>query len=104
MAIMQYDSNTYEETIKEGFTIVDFYGEGCGPCKAFDEVLDELDFELPFVDVIKINTDKNKEISKKNRIMAVPTIHFIKDGEIVKTETGFMNLERVKEIVAEYIY
>ena len=44
MAITNYDGQTFEEIIKEGFTIVDFYGEGCGPCEAFADVLDELSF------------------------------------------------------------
>lgn len=104
MAITNYDGQTFEEIIKEGFSIVDFYGEGCGPCEAFAEVLDDLNFELPFINIIKVKTDVERDFAKKNRIMAVPTIHFIKDGEIVKTQTGYMNIEQVKETVAEFIY
>lgn len=104
MAILNYDEKTYEETIKEGFTIVDFYGEGCGPCEALSDVLDELNFEMPFIDIIKVSTDENKKMAKEHRIMAVPTIKFIKDGEEVKSEVGFMSLEKIKEIIADNIY
>lgn len=104
MAILDYNEASYEEDIKEGFTIVDFYGEGCGPCAAFADVLDELNFEMPFVNVVKVNTDKNKDFARKNKIMAVPTIKFMKDGKEIRSDIGFMNLEAVKEIIAENIY
>lgn len=104
MAILDYNESNYEEAIKEGFTIVDFYGEGCGPCAAFADVLDELNFEMPFVNIIKVNTDKNKDFARKNKIMAVPTIKFIKDGKEIKSEIGFMDLQSVKEVIADNLY
>lgn len=104
MAITNYDKQTFEEIIKEGLTIVDFYGENCGPCEAFADVLDDLTFELPFINIVKVKTDVEKEFARKHRIMAVPTIHFIKDGEIVKKQTGYMNIDQVKEIIAQFIY
>lgn len=104
MAIYNYDEKTYEEIIGEGFTIVDFYGEGCGPCESLSGVLDELNFEMPFVDIVKVSTDENKEMAKKHRVMAVPTIKFMKDGKEIRSEVGFMNLESIKEIIADNIY
>ncbi|QSB08726.1 thioredoxin family protein [Lysinibacillus fusiformis] len=104
MPISNYNPETYEEIIKEGLTIVDFYGERCGPCEYLSDVLDELIFELPFLNIIKINTTKEIEIAKRHNIRGVPLIHFYKDGEMVKEHLGSIDLENLKKIVGELIY
>lgn len=104
MAIINYNPETYDEIIKEGFTIVDFYGEHCGPCEFLSEVLDDLIYELPFINIIKVNTTKEKELAKKYKIRGVPVIYFYKDGKKVKEQVGSMDLEHIKEIISELMY
>ena len=104
MPVIEANAQNFEEVIKEGFAVVDLYGENCNPCKRFIKVIEELEFELPFVNIIKVNTTQNKDIAVRNRVRGVPTILFMKDGKELKRNTGFMELEQLKEVIKEYLY
>ncbi|UPK41106.1 thioredoxin family protein [Paenibacillus pabuli] len=104
MAITNYNAETYEEIINEGFTIVDFYGEKCGPCEYLSDVLDELIFEMPFLDIIKVNTTVEHDMAEKHNIRGVPMVHFYKDGKLVQDQSGSMSLPQIKEIISKIMY
>lgn len=104
MPIMEANNDNFESMVKEGFAIVDMYGENCNPCRMFSKVLEEMNYELDFVNVVKVNTTKNQELSKKFDVTAVPTILFMKDGSIAERHLGFMTLDQVKERIGKYLY
>jgi thioredoxin 1 len=104
MAIQLATTENYEDIIKEGFVIVDFFSETCVPCKAFSKVLDEIEYELPFVNIVKINTTKYPELGKKNKILGVPTIFFINDGKMLERHVGLMTEEEVKNKIEKFLY
>ena len=54
--------------------LVDFYASWCGPCKALAPVLEEVASEARGFKVFKVNIDEQKELTKKYRIMSVPTL------------------------------
>lgn len=104
MPITEANAQNFEEATKEGFVIVDMYGENCNPCKRFIKVIEELEFELPFVNIIKVNTTQNRDIAVRNQVRGVPTILFMKDGKEMKRNTGFMELDQLKEAIKDYLY
>lgn len=94
----------YNELLAEGFTIVDFYSETCGPCKLFSKILEEITYELPFVNIVKVNTTNFPKLGIENEIDAVPTIFFVKDGEILERVVGVMEQDEVVEKISQYYY
>ena len=84
------DSSFESEVIKSDKPIVvDFWAEWCGPCRIIGPVVDELANEYDGKVVIgKVNVDNNSELSAKYGIRNIPTILFIKDGEIVDKSVG----------------
>lgn len=104
MGIIYYDKDIYDEIIKEGFTILDFYGESCEPCKLLAETLDELIFELPFINVVKVDAKEHRDFAKEHKVMGVPAVFFIKDGSIVENKIGYMDIDTLKNIIKKYIY
>ena len=101
MAIQYADDESFKEQIKEGFVIVDFFSATCVPCKAFSRILEELDAELPFINIVKVNTTDYPKLGKENRIFAVP---FYKDGEKKFENVGVMEVEEIKEKITEFMY
>ena len=92
----------FNEIIKgEGLTLVDFFATWCGPCKMMHPVLEQLKDELgESVRVIKIDVDKNMDLSMQYRIQSVPTRMLFKNGAAVWRQSGVMSLNNLKSIIA----
>ena len=92
----------FNEIIKgEGLTLVDFFATWCGPCKMIHPVLEQLKDELgESVRVIKIDVDKNMDLSMQYRIQSVPTLMLFKNGAAVWRQSGVMSLNNLKSIIA----
>ena len=90
MAYKFTDNNFQEDALNASVpVVVDFYADWCGPCKMMAPVIDELagDYEGK-ARIGKLNTDENRNIATKYNIMSIPTILFIKNGEVVDTVVG----------------
>lgn len=83
--------------ISKGKHLVDFYAEWCGPCKMLGPILEEIDS----VDIIKVDVDIHSGLAKEYGIMSVPTLLFIKDGEVKRKEIGFKGKDELENILKE---
>lgn len=97
-------TETFEEFVKEGFTIVDFYSTTCVPCKMFSRILEDLTLDYPFVNIVKVNITDYPALGRKYEIEAVPTVLFMKDGEEKEKVVGLMDEEEVIEKITGYYY
>lgn len=84
------DSNFKEEVLdNDQLTVVDFWAEWCGPCRAIGPVIEELATTYEGkVKVGKLNVDDNPEVSVKYGITSIPAILFLKNGEVVDKQVG----------------
>ncbi|HEY8365211.1 MAG TPA: thioredoxin family protein [Haloplasmataceae bacterium] len=103
MAINYLDNN-WKENVKEGFWLVDFFSETCGPCKMLAKNLETLDFEFPVINFGKVNLTKYPEIGEELEVRAVPTIFFMKDGELLERHIGLLSVNQLKEKISQYLY
>ena len=92
------NSNEFEQEIKEGLVVVDFYADWCGPCQMLAPVLEELDKEGK-VKIVKIDVDSLPDLARQFRVMSIPTVMLFKNGQFVKKQLGYMPLEALKEFV-----
>ncbi len=90
MALQLTDSNFQTEVLSsDKVSIVDFWAEWCGPCRVVGPFVEELANEYAGQAVIgKVNVDDNPGISAKYGIRNIPTILFIKGGEVVDKQVG----------------
>ena len=79
----------FEEVTKEGVSMVDFWAPWCGPCRMIAPVNEELavDFEGK-ANICKVNTDEEQDLAVKYGIRSIPTILFMKNGEVVDQMVG----------------
>lgn len=102
--IIHAEENNLKELVKEDFCIVDFFSDSCGPCKLLIPILNRLESEFPFINVIKVNTSQYPNYSDEYDIHAVPTLLFYSDGELKERHLGVLNGEQFKERIAKYLY
>ena len=77
----------FENEIKNGKILVDFYADWCGPCKALGEILEQ----LKDVNVLKINVDEHQDLAIQFGVMSIPTIILFEDGNQKKKNIGLMS-------------
>jgi len=85
MAIEYTDANFKEKVLdSEKLTMIDFWAEWCGPCRAIGPVVEELFKEYDgSVNIGKVNVDQNPQLSINYGITSIPAIIFIKGGKEV---------------------
>jgi thioredoxin 1 len=90
MAKEYNDSNFQAEVIaSDKLTVVDFWAEWCGPCRAIGPVIEDLSKEYAGkINVGKVNVDNNPAVSMNYGITSIPAILFIKNGQVVDKLVG----------------
>ena len=104
MSINIAHTDTFEELTREGFVIVDFYSTTCVPCKMLSRILEDLTEDYPFVNIVKVNVTDDPKLGADQKIEAVPTVKFMRDGEILETVVGLMDEDEIIEKISEYFY
>ncbi len=76
--------------------VIDFWSEHCGPCKMLSPVLDQIAEEIgDTAKSTKVDVMEQRDLGMKFGITAVPTLIFMKDGEIKKTQKGMMGKDAI---------
>jgi thioredoxin 1 len=90
MAATYTDANFEAEVLNSNkLSVVDFWATWCGPCVALGPTIEALATEYEGrVNVGKVNTDENAELSMKYGITSIPCVLFIKDGKVVDKQIG----------------
>ena len=90
MALEFTDANFQSEVLDaDQLTVVDFWAEWCGLCRAIGPVIEELHKEYQGkVKVGKLNVDHNPQVAMKYGITSIPAILFLKKGEVVDKLVG----------------
>lgn len=81
--------------------LVDFWAEWCGPCKILSPRVDEAAGEMDDVAVAKVNVDEQEEIAARYKIMQIPTLILLKNGEVVGKSVGAITKDQIKDFARQ---
>ena len=87
--------DNFNNEIREGIVLVDFYATWCGPCKMQSPIIDSLKEERSDIKVGKINVDEQSELAAQFGVMSIPMLAVIKNGEVVNRSVGARPKEQI---------
>ena len=101
MSVITLTTENFENEVLKSDkpVIIDFWAEWCGPCQAFSPIIDEVAEERKDIKVCKINVDQQRQLAAKFKVMSIPTLLIIKDGEIKNRSVGLISKDDINELI-----
>jgi thioredoxin 1 len=100
---MVFTDQNFKQEVEDSsdLVLVDFFAPWCGPCKMLGPIIEELinDNAGKKVKIGKINVDENQTFAEKYGVMGVPTMLFIKNGEIKDKIVGLRSKSEIQNII-----
>ena len=99
--VINITSENYESVLKsEKPIVVDFWATWCGPCRMVGPVIESLAEEYDGkTSVCKLNVDENPDLATEYKIMSIPTVMIMKNGEIVDKAVGVRTREEYQSMI-----
>ena len=90
MSIINVTNETFHQEVINSSkpVLLDFWASWCGPCRMVGPILDEIAEEREDIKVCKINIDEQPELASRYRIMTIPTLMVLKNGQIMEQSVG----------------
>ena len=89
MGVRNVKAAEYDDLVKSGKVIVDFWATWCGPCKMQGALIEEKLLPAhPEIEVLKVNVDEEPELAAKFGVMSIPTLLLYKDGRLLEQIVG----------------
>lgn len=101
MSVLNLTKEIYENEVlkSDKKVLIDFYATWCGPCRMVSPIVDEIAEEHPEYLVCKVNVDNEPELAKEYRVMSIPMLVVLKDGEVVESVVGARPKEAILEML-----
>ena len=97
------NAEEFDEIIKSGTTLVDFFADWCGPCKMLGPVLEEADGLYPDINFVKVNVDDNMDVAERFGIMSIPQVYIFRDGEVIGKAGGYQDINGIRHFIDDSI-
>ena len=96
--LLTLNDQNFNQKIKNGMVLVDFWAEWCMPCKMMLPVLNELAEEMEGkVTVGKLNIDISRNTAARFGIRSIPTMILFKNGVEIHRFTGVKTRDYLKK-------
>lgn len=82
-AVIEANSDNFDEIVSDGLVLVDVWGPDCQPCLQLEPHVEEIAEERDDLKVAKVKADDNRRWCMDHQVMGLPTFLLFQDGEEV---------------------
>ena len=102
--IIELDSSNFDQIRRSNSKMVlDCWADWCGPCRMLAPTIENLARDYSGdVTFAKMDCDRNQNLVQQFRIMAIPTILFFKDGEVIDQIVGLVSREEIESVMKRH--
>lgn len=102
--LKEVETAEFDELSSTDVVVADFFSTTCGPCKMLSFVLNDVEKALgDKVKILKVDFDKNKDLTAKYGVKGYPTLIFMKDGTEVKRMQGLQQKPAIIKAIEELL-
>lgn len=101
MATKTLTEGNFQDSVKDGIVLVDFWAPLCGPCRAFAPAYEKVSDANPGVTFGKVNTEEENGLADAFHIQAIPTLMAFRDGILLYQQAGALPPHAVQRLVDE---
>ena len=101
MAVIAITKDNFEEKVlqAQGKVLLDFWATWCGPCRMIAPIVEEIAAENPAITVGKVNVDEEMALARQFKVMSIPTLVVMRNGQVVKKTTGALPKEEILDLL-----
>lgn len=101
MSALHFTASDFDQKIKAGVVLVDFWAPWCGPCKMAGPIIDQLSEEYQKITFGKVNVDEEQKLAAQYGVQSIPTVILFKNGVEVGRQVGFAGKQGYVDLLSK---
>lgn len=102
--VSELTKGEFDEFVKEGFVLIDFFADWCMPCVMMGPIIDSMSEKFEGkIKFAKINVEDNSELAQKFNVASIPNFKFFKDGKVIDEFVGSVPEDELEEKLRKHL-